>query len=139
MKNLTDLLGKEFSAEDDGTYVKSSMELDEGHGDYSHHVEAKDGTWQLNLDAKGIVQTIFLTSQSPTPFPYDLKPSMSPEEVENLLGPPNKSGEEHEIEFLGRYGPWYRYDKSDVCVHIQFTTGDHNLEKVTLMLPDVAP
>ena len=139
MTNLTELLGKDFSAVNDGTFVKSSMELDEGHDDHSHYVESKDGTWQLNLDTRGVVQTIFLTAQLATALPYHLKSSMTPEEVKILLGEPDKSGEDQQIDFLGRYGPWYRYDKPDVCVHIQFCTGDHNLEKVTLMLPEVAP
>ena len=139
MLNVIDLLGKTFSAEEDGSFTRTVMEEDEGHGVYSHHVESKSGLWQMNLDTNGIVETIFLQAMPASSLPFGLEASMKPDDVVRLFGTPDKSGVEKEIEFLGTYGPWLRFDREEICIHVEFHTGAHSLKRVTLMLPEIAP
>jgi hypothetical protein len=139
MIDLIDLLGQVFTLRDDGSFTRTKMEGDEGHGEYSHHVEAKSGLWQMNLEANGVVNTIFLNAEAKSSLPFGLKPSMVPRDVVALLGSPDKSGEEQEVEFLGRCGPWLRFERETMCIHAEFHAGTHLLKQVTVMLPEIAP
>lgn len=137
--NYIDMLGKPFNLKEDGSFLRSSLEGDEGHGVYTHHVEENNGLWQMNLNDKGIVQTIFLPAVTETALPFGLNSQMQPEDVTQLLGTPNKTGEEQEIEFLGMHGAWLRFDQKDICIHVEFNLGANSIKQVTLMLPEVAP
>jgi hypothetical protein len=137
--NVIDLLGKAFTEEDNGSFARITLEGDEGHGVYTHHVEEKNGAWQINLDANGVVQTIFLPAEPGNTLPFSLEASMSPNDVEKLLGIPQKRGVEQEVKYLGTYGPWMRFDKEDMCIHVEFHARTHLIKQVTLMLPEVAP
>lgn len=136
--NVIDLLGKAFT-EEDGSFTRTTLEGDEAHGVYTHHIEENNGLWQMNLDANGVVQTIFLPAESGNTLPFGLAASMRPNDVEKLLGLPQKKGEEQKVEFLGTYGPWMRFDRENMCIHAEFHAGTHLIKQVTLMLPEVAP
>ena len=133
------MLGKPFTLKENGTFIRSSLEVDEGHGVYTHHVEENNGLWQMNLDEKGIVQSIFLPAVAESTLPFGLNAQMQPEDVKQVLGSPDKAGEEKEIEFLGMYGAWLRFDRKDICIHVEFNLGAQSIKQVTLMLPEVAP
>lgn len=139
MLNVIDLLGKTFTAEEDDSFTRTVMEEDEGHGVYSHHVESTNGLWKMNLDTNGVVETIFLQAKPSSSLPFGLEASMTPDDVVSLFGAPDRTGEEKEIEFLGKYGPWLRFDREDMCIHVEFNIGTHSLKQITVMLPEIAP
>lgn len=139
MLNIIDLLGKAFTEEGDGSFTRTTMEGDEGHGVFTHQVEENNGLWQMNLDADGVVQTIFLPAEPDSTLPFDLEASMRPKDVAKLLGTPSKTGEEQEIAYLGKYGPWLRFDRKNLCIHVEFHAGTHSIKRLTVMLPEVAP
>jgi hypothetical protein len=139
MLKFIELLGKPFNLKEDGSFTCSSLEGDEGHGVYTQHVEENSGLWQMNLNSNGVVETIFLSAVPEATLPYGLEASMKPNDVRQLLGTPDNSAEEQVIEYLGKYGPWLRYDREDVCIHVEFHVGACSIKKVTIMLPEVAP
>ncbi len=55
------------------------------------------------------------------------------------MGEPTRSGEAKTIHGLGRMGPWDRYDRPAVCIHVRYTEGGERVEMITLMAPDAAP
>ena len=99
MMNFIDLLGKTFS-EKDGSFTHTTLEGDEGHGVYTHHIEENNGLWQMNLDANGVVQTIFLPAKPGNVLPFGLEASMRPSDVQELLGLRKKWGKSKRSSFL---------------------------------------
>ena len=139
MLNFVDLLGRQLVVEDGSSIRRFSLEGDEGHGEYTHHAEDVEAGWEMNLGEDGEVQSIFLSQKAANSFPFGLKQSMGPQQVEALLGSPSKSAEEREVQFLGRYGAYRRFDWEHICVHVQFELGGASIHQVSLMLPKVAP
>ena len=139
MLDVANLLGKVFSENEDDSFSRVELEGDEGHGDFTHHVEGINGLWALNLNADSVVETVFLHAHPSVDLPFGLRPSMQPKDVENLLGAPTKLGVEQVVPSLGTYGAWLRFDREHVSIHTEFYLGSQLLKLVTLMLPKVVP
>ncbi|OZG72412.1 hypothetical protein BTA51_14875 [Hahella sp. CCB-MM4] len=139
MLNVIDFLGKAFTAEEDGSFIRTTIEGDEGHGLYSHHIEARNGLWQMNLDGNGVVQTIFLQVDPKSSLPFGLEAGMAPRDVLARFGIPDKKGDEQVNKLLGKYGPWMRFDREAMSIHVEFHADSHLLKQITIMLPEVAP
>ncbi len=60
-------------------------------------------------------------------------------DVRRSLGTPSRSGEPQNLPPLGRYGGWDRFDSKGLCLHVQYSEPEQEIELITVMMADIAP
>jgi hypothetical protein len=68
-------------------------------------------------------------------IPFDLRRN----EVLNELGKPTKSGEETYHPILGKFGAWDRFQFTGYTIHVQYSSDENGIDKITYMRNDVVP
>ncbi|MBL4832539.1 MAG: hypothetical protein JKY26_01085 [Pseudomonas sp.] len=136
------VLGKPFEQVKD-LFPNSGMlevyELLEEGDDQEHHVSGLDHSWEFLLDKWNVVKTVFLYVAAGYQEFDGIGQLTRRDEIFKKYGVPSKSGEEKELSILGKKGAWERYDYSDHVMHIEHSVGMDTVQKITLMLPSVAP
>jgi hypothetical protein len=136
------LLGKPFSSVMsplDHKGVANIFEEVEPGEENEQFVAATDGSWEILLDPSGAIKTIFLFADKGCGLPKGLAVGMTPDQVQDLLGKPTRSGPESVQPILGPRGSWNRYDYPSHVLHVEYSCGKPLLLKVTFMLPKNAP
>lgn len=140
--NPFDLIGRSFSD------VEQSLEhsgvggvlddLEEGEEQY-YSVSAVDSSWEISLGENQLIETIFIHNPDRFALHTGITSTTSNLEIEKRYGKPTSSGPQSEIELLGMYGCWERYDMKKYSIHIQHEVDSIAIKQVTIMLPEVAP
>jgi len=136
-----ELLGKEFT-QIAGLLNSSGIEevfddLEEDEEQF-YSVSAKDKSWELKIGNGNIVEAVFLYLDYGFESFEGVSKSTTREEILIKYGTPARSGDEREVQFLGRYGAWDRYNYGNYCVHFEHEVGSNTVKKITVMLSEGA-
>ena len=104
-----------------------------------YYVTGPDHLWEFLLDKNSAIRTIFLYTANGHKGFDGIHHLSKQDEVLEKYGAPHKSGEEKEISILGKKGAWERYEYPTYVLHIEHSVGADTVEKITIMLPCVAP
>ncbi|GAB2199496.1 hypothetical protein [Pseudomonas abyssi] len=136
------MLGKPFEQVKDLFPNSGMLEvydlLEEG-DEQEYYVAGLDHSWEFLLDKCNVVKTVFLYVAAGYQEFDGIGQLTRRDEILKKYGVPSKSGEEKEVSILGKKGAWERYDYSDHVMHIEHSVGMDTVQKITLMLPSVAP
>lgn len=140
--NPVEMLGKQFDQVKHLTPNTGLLEvydsLEEG-DEQEYYFAGQDRSWECLLDKTNAVKTIFLYVADGYREFDGIHHLTKREEILKKYGEPAKSGKEMEISILGKKGAWERYDYSTYVMHIEHSFGVDEVQKITLMLPSVAP
>jgi len=116
-----------------------ALKLNEGIEE-EFYVTAKSGAFEMILDKKKLIETIFLYPNENGVFPFgEFTVEMGRNEIHKKLGKPNSQGEPIDISALGISGGFDRYDK-EIVYHFEYKDkAQENLKIITLMSVDIAP
>lgn len=64
---------------------------------------------------------------------------MPPAAVQDILGPPSRSGPAVSIPKVGKVGPWDRWDRETFSMHVQYVPSGRRIQTITVMSPDMVP
>lgn len=126
--------------------LQSSAEEDMEEGEpVQSYLTSYHGGYQL-VHSLGRISTLFIYvtpkdgfAACISPLPYDLLPQSTRSDVRQRLGMPTRSGAAQSLPPLGRYGPWDRFDGTDLCLHVQYTESNERIELITIMTVAAAP
>ncbi len=113
-------------------------ELEEGE-QLHDSVSAVDSSWEISLDENQLIKTIFIHNPDKLAIYTGISSTTTNAEIEQRFGEPSSSGAQQEIELLGKYGCWERYDKDGYSLHIQHEIDSFEIKLVTVMISEVAP
>src|SRR5690606_10888045 len=104
------------------------------------YVTAKSGAFEMILDKKKLIETIFLYPNENGVFTFgEFTVEMGRNEIHKKLGKPNSQGAPIDISVLGISGGFDRYDK-EIVYHFEYKDkAQENLKTITLMSIDRAP
>ena len=125
---LIDVLGNE---------VALFMDKDDGAND--EYIEVKNHGFCLYFDACNLASIFLYSSKKDSsysnyafPLPSGLSFDQSKSDVFRILGNPSDSGGGKKG-FFGQIPEWYKYNKGDYSLHLEFSGVDSTLNMVTLM------
>lgn len=89
-----------------------------------------------------IIHTIFLYADERGGFReplFEIALSLSRDEVLAHFGAPSKSGSGTSDPILGEFGPWDRFERPGLAIHVEYRPGSDAIRLITLMRSDVVP
>ncbi len=115
------------------------LELNEGQPE-RWYATAKDGSFEMILNAEKVIETIFLYPDKDGNFPIDeYSTKDGRKKILQKMGSPDKEGEPFENSILGFSGGFDRFDK-EISYHFEYQNKEQTkLKKITLMKIAIAP
>ena len=102
-----------------------------------YSVSSIDNTWEMSLDDKNRIKTIFLYFNEGFTVFENIKRNMSLSNTIKLLGEPYNFGDGRSLPYLGDYGAWLKYKRENHYLHIEYEYNRDIVKMVTLMSKDI--
>ncbi len=138
-----ELLGQKYNQIKTLVYCSERQEIydfSENDDEQEYYIAAKDGTWEMLLNAEDSVETIFLYMDKGYSEFIGIKQQTSREMVLSILGKPDHIQNTVTKSLMGKQvGCWERYDYENHVLHVQHSANNDTVEIITIMSPTVAP